>query len=84
MTVVAPSSSPTLSGFATSVRPLGAASLSSRKIVSPVTVTNPDAPVTWMVSSGSSITSLVGVSVNVPEPLAAPAPMVTVKSDTVA
>jgi len=57
---------------------------SSVAVISPsVTARAPDMPTTLIVSSPSASTSLVGVSVNVSVPLAAPAPMLIVSAPTV-
>ena len=63
---------------------LGASSLSVIVTSVPVTVREPEDPVTSMVSSGSSRLSSTGVTVKVPLRLAAPAAMVRVTSDTAA
>ena len=88
-TAVAPSASPTLAGFTDSVTAVEAVSSSVSVndvpvTVNPVTVNPVAVPPTVMLSSPSPRESCVGVSVNVPVPLVAPAPIVTVKSDTVA
>ena len=61
---------------------LGAASSSVNVIVSEFTVRPLDVPPTVTVSSVSSNASSVGLSVNVPVPLVAPAAIETSKADT--
>ena len=84
VTVVAPSSSPTEVGDTVSVIDAGAVSSSVSVICALVTVNPSAAPVTSIVSSPSAMASWVGVSVNVPVPLAVSLGIVTVKSDTAA
>ena len=60
----------------------GAVSSSVRVICALVTVNPSAVPVTSMVSSPSAMLSWVGVSVNVPLPLAVSSGIVTVKADT--
>ena len=62
----------------------GAVSSSVRVISALVTVKPSAVPVTSIVSSPSAMASFVGVSVNVPVPLADSFGIVTVKSDTAA
>ena len=69
-------------GVSTSVA-VGAASSSVIVISSPVTVSEPERPLTSMVSLGSSNASSVGVRVKVPVPLAWPAAIVMLKPVTV-
>ena len=83
-TAVAPSASPTLVGFTDSVTPVETVSSSVSVNDAPVTVSPVAVPFTEIVSSPSTSKSCVGVKVNVPVPLVAFAPIVTVKSDTVA
>ena len=80
---MAPPFSVTESGLATRVMPLGAASSSVMVISSAVTVTPAEAPSTLIVSFASSRSSLVGVSVNSFEPLAAPAAIEMLRLPTV-
>ena len=80
VTCVAPASSATLAGFAFSFRTGWSSSLSVMLV--PVTVSPVEVPATVIVSSRSTILSSVGVSVNVPFPLVAPAAIVMVKSLT--
>ena len=61
-----------------------AVSSSSSVNDAPVTVSPVAVPFTEIVSSPSTSKSCVGVKVNVPVPLVAFAPIVTVKFDTVA
>ena len=65
-----------------SVIDAAAVSSSVSVICALVTVKPSAAPVTSMLSSPSAMSSFVGVSVNVPLPLAVSLGIVTVKSDT--
>ena len=80
---MAPPFSVTVSGLAVRVMPLGAASSSVMVIWSAVTVTPDKVPSTLIVSFDSSNASLVGVSVKLFEPLAAPAAISMLRSATV-
>ena len=84
LTVVVPPSSGIEAGVSTSVT-AGVASLSTIVTGTPAdgsTVRPDTAPVTFTVSSGSSVVSLFGIRSKVAEPLVLPPVMVTVKSLT--
>ena len=82
VTVVPDADSDTEVGEVVSVIDAGAVSSSVRVISALVTVNPVATPVTSMVSLPSAMLSFVGVSVNVPLPLAVSSGIVTVKSDT--
>ena len=84
VTVVPDADSDTEVGDTVSVIDADAVSSSVSVICALVTVNPSAAPVTSIVSSPSAMASWVGVSVNVPVPLADSLGIVTVKSDTAA
>ena len=82
VTVGPEADSDTEAGDTDSVIAVGAASSSVRVSVALLTVKSVAAPVTSMLSSPSAMLSWVGVSVNVPVPLAVSAGIVTVNAST--